>query len=123
MAIGVVVVDDATDLRKLIGIALQRDGRFEVLASVGDGQQGIDAVRAHRPRVVLMDVSMPVMDGLTATRKLKEEFPGLPILILTGYADARLEEEARRAGADVFMDKVQPLTAVADALAALADEV
>ncbi len=63
---------------------------------------------------------MPVMDGLT-TRALKQEFPDLPILILTGYGDARLEEEAARAGADTFMDKTQPLTAVADAIVALAD--
>lgn len=60
------------------------------------------------------------MDGLTATRKLKEEFPHLPIMILTGYGDPRVEEEATRAGADSFMDKTQPLTAVADAVAALA---
>lgn len=121
MAHGVVVVDDAADLRMLIGLAFKRDGRLEVLASAGDGQQGIDAVRKHRPDVVIMDVSMPVMDGLTATRTLKAEFPELPILILTGYGDARLEEEAARAGADRFMDKTQPLTAVADAAVALVD--
>lgn len=123
MAHGVVVVDDAADLRTLIGLSFKRDGRFEVLASVGDGRKAIDAVREHTPDVVLMDVSMPVMDGLTATRQLKQEFPHIPILILTGYGDARLEEEAARAGADGFMDKSQPLKAVADALAALADGV
>lgn len=123
MAYGVVVVDDAADLRMLISLAFKRDGRFEVLACVGDGQRGIDAVRQHRPDVVLMDVSMPIMDGLTATRKLKEEFPDLPIMILTGYGDPRVQEEASRAGADCFMDKTQPLTAVADALVALASRV
>lgn len=120
MAHGVVVVDDAADLRMLIALAFERDGRLEVLASVGDGQQGIDAVREHGPDVVVMDVSMPVMDGITATRKLKEEFPHLPIMILTGYGDPRVQEEAARAGADSFMDKTQPLAAVADAVAALA---
>ncbi|MBW3619361.1 MAG: response regulator transcription factor [Actinobacteria bacterium] len=118
---GVVVVDDAPDLRMLIALAFRRDGRLEVLAAVGDGQQGIDAVRAHGPDVVVMDVSMPVMDGLTATRKLKEEFPRLPIMILTGYGDTRVREEAARAGADEFMDKTEPLSAVADAVAALVD--
>lgn len=121
MAHGVVVVDDAADLRMLIALAFERDGRLEVLASVGDGQQAIDAVREHGPDVVLMDVSMPVMDGLTATRRLKEEFPDLKILILTGYGDARLAEEATRAGADGFMEKTKPLAAVADAIVALAE--
>lgn len=120
MTRGVVVVDDAADLRTLVALAFQRDGRLEVLASVGDGQQGIDAVREHAPDVVLMDVSMPVMDGLAATRKLKEEFPDLPILILTGYGDARLADEAARAGADSFMEKSQPLAAVIDAAVSLA---
>lgn len=119
----VVVVDDSADLRMLLSLAFKRDGRVQVAASVGDGQQGIDAVREHNPDVVLMDVSMPVMDGLTATRRLKQEFPDLPILILTGYGDARLEEEAARAGADTFMDKTQPLTVVVDAIVALADRV
>ena len=105
----------------IISLAFRRDGRLQVLASVGDGEQGIDAVRAHLPDVVLMDVSMPIMDGLTATRRLKQEFPDLPILILTGYGDARLAEEAATAGADAFMDKTQPLSAVADAVVALAD--
>lgn len=118
---GVVVVDDAVDLRMLIALALDRDSRLQVLASVGDGRQGIDAVRRLSPDVVVMDVSMPVMDGITATRRLKDEFPDLPILILTGYGDSRLEEEAAKAGADSFMEKSQPLTAVADAVAALAD--
>lgn len=121
MPYGVVVVDDAADLRMLMALAFERDGRLEVLAAAGDGQQGIEAVREHAPDVVIMDVSMPVMDGLTATRRLKQEFPDLPILILTGYGDARLEAEADRAGADRFMDKTQPLTAVADAVVALAE--
>lgn len=117
----VVVVDDSEDLRTLLTLAFKRDGRLQVLASAPDGQQGIQAVREHKPDVVLMDVSMPVMDGLTATRALKQEFPDLPILVLTGYGDARVAEEAARAGADAFMDKTQSLSAVADTAVALAN--
>ena len=121
MAHGVVVVDDVADLRMLIGRAFKRDGRLDVLASVGNGELGIEAVREHPPDVVLMDVSMPVKDGITATRELKQEFPELPIMILTGYADERLEEEARQAGADGFIDKSKSLPEVVDAVAALVD--
>lgn len=115
----VVIVDDATDFRTLLSLALKRDGRFEVVASVGDGQAGIDAVREHQPDVVIMDVSMPVMDGLTATRLLKQDLPDLPILVLTGYGDARVEEEAHRAGADDFVDKSRLPAVVVEALAQL----
>ena len=121
MAHGVVVVDDVADLRMLIGRAFKRDGRLDVLASVGNGELGIEAVREQHPDVVLMDVSMPVKDGITATRELKQEFPELPIMILTGYADERLEEEARQAGADGFIDKSKSLPEVVDAVAALVD--
>lgn len=120
MSYRVVIVDDAAELRLLLVRALRRDERLEVVAAVDDGQQGIDAVHEHRPDVVLMDVSMPVMDGLTATRRIKESFPDLPVAILTGYGDARVAEEAQAAGADVFLDKTTPLPRVADVLADLA---
>ena len=103
----------------LIGRAFKRDGRLDVLASVGNGELGIEAVREHHPDVVLMDVSMPVKDGITATRELKQEFPELPIMILTGYGDERMEQEARQAGADGFIDKSTSLPEVVDAVAAL----
>lgn len=117
----VVVVDDAADLRMLLVLALRRDGRFDVVASVSDGQQGVEAVREHAPDVVLMDIAMPVMDGLTATRLLKSEQPGTPIAILTGYGDDRVEDEARAAGADAFIDKTRPIEHVVAALASLAE--
>lgn len=114
-----VIVDDAADLRGLLVLALGRDERLEVVADVGDGRQGVDAVHEHRPELVLMDVSMPVMDGLTATRELKRSYPDLIVAILTGYGDARLAEEATRAGADAFVDKTTPLSRLADILVEL----
>jgi CheY-like chemotaxis protein len=116
----VVIVDDAADLRKLLVFACNRDERLEVLADVGDGKLGVEAVHRHRPDIVLMDVSMPVMDGLTATRQIKTAFPELPVVILTGYGDARVAEEAATSGADAFVDKTTPLSRLADLLAELA---
>lgn len=120
MSVRLVIVDDAVQLRTLLKIAFKRDARLEVVADVGDGQQGIDAVGAHLPDVVLMDVSMPVMDGVTATRAIKADFPALPIVIFTGYDDAGVAAEAKLAGADAFLDKTVPLPEVADTLVALA---
>jgi CheY-like chemotaxis protein len=116
----VVIVDDAADLRELLVFALNRDGRLEVLADVGDGKLGVEAVHRHRPDLVLMDVSMPVMDGLTATREIKASFPDLPVVILTGYGDARVAAEATTSGADAFVDKTTPLSRLADLVAELA---
>jgi CheY-like chemotaxis protein len=116
----VVIVDDAADLRELLVFALNRDGRLEVLADVGDGKLGVEAVHRHRPDLVLMDVSMPVMDGLTATREIKASFPDLPVVILTGYGDERVAAEATTSGADAFVDKSTPLARLADLVAELA---
>lgn len=113
---GVVIVDDASELRKLLVLALGRDPRLHILADVGDGEQGIDAVERHVPDVVLMDVTMPVMDGITATRALKRDHPGVGVVIFTGYADDRVAAEAAEAGADAFVDKSTPLPRVADLL-------
>ncbi len=119
MTFGVVIVDDASDLRFLLEQAIHRDGRLRVLASVGDGQAGLDAVERHRPDIVLMDVSMPVMDGLTATRCLRARHPELPVVIFTGFADDELAVSAQKAGGSAFLAKDRPLTEV---IATLYDE-
>ncbi|MFA9445847.1 response regulator transcription factor [Egicoccus sp. AB-alg6-2] len=120
MPCGVVIVDDAADLRLLLVFALGRDPRLTVLADVEDGAQAIEAVREHEPDVVLMDVAMPVMDGITATRLLTRDHPDLPVVVFTGYGDGRVEAEAREAGAAAFLDKTVPLTTVADTLVEIA---
>jgi CheY-like chemotaxis protein len=120
MTCRLIIVDDAVDLRGLLVIALGGDERLEVVADVGDGKQGVDAVHEHPPDLVLMDVSMPVMDGLTATREIKSSYPDLLVAILTGYGDDRVAEEATRAGADAFLDKTTPLPRLADLLIQLA---
>lgn len=115
---GLVIVDDAVDLRKVLVLALQRDPRLTILADVGDGEQALEAVERHRPHVVLMDVAMPVKDGITATRELKSLYPDIAVVIFTGYGDDRVAAEAADAGADVFVEKNRPLTEVADLLVA-----
>lgn len=118
----VLIVDDARDLRMLLVLALGRDARFEVVGDVGNGELGMKAVEEHHPDVVLMDVAMPVMDGLEATRQIKAAHPRLPVVIFTGYGDERVADEAAKAGADAFVDKTTPLPRVADVLAELLEK-
>ena len=83
----VVIIDDTADLRELLKIALTRGG-FQVVGEAGDGQQGIDMVRLHHPDVVLLDLAMPVMDGIEASLRLRQT--GInrdtPIIALTANA-------------------------------------
>lgn len=114
----VVIVDDAPDLRLLLEAAIAQDGRLQVVAAVGDGLAAVEAVRRHQPDVVLMDVSMPVLDGIAATRTLTTEHPGLPVVLFTGYADDVLAHTARAAGAVQLIGKDVPVSAVVEALLA-----
>lgn len=112
----VVIVDDAADLRLLLETAIAQDGRLEVVAAVGDGHAAIAAVRHHHPDVVLMDVSMPVLDGVAATRLLTAEHPGLPVVLFTGYDHQVLSDTARAAGAAELVGKDLPVRRLVEKL-------
>jgi len=93
-------------------VALGRGGRNEnwpevvVVGEAVDGQEVVHQVTSCRPDVVLMDVRMPVMDGLDATRLIKNKWPGVKVVMLTLYAAYRAE--ALSAGADAFLVKGCP---------------
>ena len=79
----IVIVDDNPHYRNTISSYLQKKNNFQVVAEAGDGLAAIQAVEKHRPDVVLMDVSMPVMDGIDATSVIKSKFPEVRVIILT----------------------------------------
>ncbi len=99
------VVDDQDFMRAVIKAILARDTSLEVVGEAKDGQEAIQLCRELRPDLILMDVSMPKMNGLEATRKLKAEFPLTSVLILTAHADHRLLMDAVKAGAAGYVLK------------------
>ena len=80
--IRVLVVDDSAFMRRAITKMLTGDDSIEVIGSVGDGQQAVDAVKTLNPDVVTLDIEMPVMDGLTALDKIMAEMP-TPVVMLS----------------------------------------
>ena len=100
----IVLVDDQPLVRNGIASLLEAHGHV-VVAEAGDGQAGLEAVRKARPELVLMDLRMPVMDGLEATRLLKTEFPDLRIVILTVSDEERDLMEAVESGAHGYLLK------------------
>ena len=102
----VVVVDDVAETRELLRVLLQGDG-LHVIGEAGTGEQAVDVVRRLRPDVVLMDVMMPELDGLEATRKIKEAVPATQVVILSYNDDRRLRERAFAAGAFDYFVKDQ----------------
>ncbi len=99
------VVDDHAYMRVAMGAILGKDAALEVVGEAEDGEGAVELCRELRPDLVLMDVSMPGMGGLEATKKVKEEFPLTSVLILTAHDDHRLLMDAVKAGAAGYVLK------------------
>ncbi|MHB1583854.1 MAG: response regulator [Acidimicrobiales bacterium] len=111
MTIGVLVVDDQALLRTAFSSLIDAEDDLAVVGEAADGQQAVDAARRQSPDVVVMDVRMPVMDGIEATRRITAASgPGAPrVLILTTFDLDEYVFEALRAGASGFVLKSRPL--------------
>jgi DNA-binding NarL/FixJ family response regulator len=94
----VLLVDDSELLRTRVRLALERTG-LRVVGEAADGAQALAEAAAHRPDVVLMDLRMPGMDGVEATRRLRSRQPGTPVVLWTGESDEQLASAVRRSGA------------------------
>jgi len=106
----VLVVDDAANLRELLTLLLEVEDDFEVVGTAADGRQAIDAAQALKPDVVLLDLAMPVMDGLQALPELRAILPNARIVIFSGFEHEALAEEALLAGADAYIEKGTSVT-------------
>jgi DNA-binding NarL/FixJ family response regulator len=101
----VLVVDDHPAFRRALTSALRMVKGIEVAGEAGGGREATDRARKDDPDLVLMDLSMPDFDGIEAMRRIHEDRPGLPVVILTAHADPGVEKEAREAGASGFLAK------------------
>ena len=106
----VLIVDDDWEIRGLVTFVLQRDPNVALAGEATDGEMAVSLVRQERPDVVLMDVMMPRLDGLEATRRIKREWPDTKVLILTSLTDDATRREALEKGADAFLDKQEIAT-------------
>jgi two-component system response regulator NreC len=103
--IRVLVVDDHTIVRDGICALLGLAGDMEVVGEAANGREALEMVRKLVPDVVLMDISMPVMGGLEATRRIRKEFPKVKVLALTQYDDKAYVFPVIEAGASGFISK------------------
>ena len=122
MTLSVVVVDDQALVRRGFAMVLEHQGDVEVVAEAGTGGDAIEVTRRLRPDVVLMDIRMPEMDGLTATRALLEDadWP-LKVIILTTFDPDEYVYRALAAGASGFILKDLPPEDLAPAIRTVAD--
>jgi two-component system, NarL family, response regulator LiaR len=105
MAIRVLVVDDHSVVREGLRMFLARDPDLEVVGEAADGADAVEQARQMRPDVVIMDLLMPVMDGIAATRVIRRELPETEVLALTSVLESASVVEAIRAGAIGYLLK------------------
>ena len=115
----VLIVDDAANLRELLTVLLEIEDDFEVVGTAADGQQAVAAAETLQPDLVLLDLAMPVMDGLQALPLLRARVPDARIVIFSGFEHQALAEEAVSAGADAYIEKGTSVTQLVSQLRSL----
>ena len=116
--IRVLIVDDHTLVRAGIRSLLALVADIEVVGEASDGKEALEKVRELAPDVVLMDLAMPVMGGLEATRRIRREFQGIKVLALTQYDDSEYVIPIIEAGACGFVTKMAAFSELASAIQA-----
>jgi DNA-binding NarL/FixJ family response regulator len=119
----VLIADDNALIRRQIRTILELDSGLQVCAEATNGAEAVEKARQFRPDVAVVDVVMPVMDGLRATREIKALMPSVRVLIFAFDSSKQLEWESKQAGADAVLPKDQGssrLAAMVHGLAAAA---
>jgi len=100
----ILIVDDEAHIRKFVGLVVRQLGAFTVIEA-SNGEEAIAAYQREKPRLVLLDVNMPHMDGIEALRKLRSIDPGCTVIMLTSLANRQTVEEALALGAVNYIRK------------------
>jgi DNA-binding NarL/FixJ family response regulator len=101
----IVVVDDHAVVRRGVRALLESRTDWEVVAEATTGREALDAVKRHRPEIVVMDISLPELNGLEATRQIVQESPQTEVLVLTMHHSEELAREVLKAGARGYVLK------------------
>jgi len=114
--IRVIVCDDQEIVCQGLSTILNNDPQIQVVATANNGLEVIDLVATHQPDLVLMDLKMPVMNGIQATQKINSSFPQIKVLVLTTYDDDEWLFDAIRAGAAGYLLKDTPAASLIQAI-------
>ena len=118
----VLIADDEPLFVETVKALLAGDDRVEVVGTASNGQDAVDLANALVPDLTLMDISMPVLDGIEAARRIRLEQPSAAVLILTGSSIATDIDRARQAGVAGFLTKDRLGTQLVDAILELGSE-
>jgi DNA-binding NarL/FixJ family response regulator len=111
-----IICDDQSIVRDGLEMLVKLEKDMEVVGTAGDGAAAVELVTQKKPDIVLMDLKMPVMNGVEATRRIRAQFPEIKVLVLTTYADDEWVFDAVQAGASGYLLKDTPRDEVIKAI-------
>jgi DNA-binding NarL/FixJ family response regulator len=118
----ILIVDDVPQVRRELRTLLPLLDAIDIVGEAGNGQEAIELATTLQPDVILMDVEMPIMDGVAATRSIKQQHPQCRVVILSIHTNEAVRTRARSAGADDFVDKGAPLATLLQAIQTISTE-
>lgn len=114
----ILVADDHETIRKIVTATLRQEPHFEVVGEAVNGLEAVQKAEALKPHVVVLNVTMPVLDGFEAARRIRKNLPEVAIVILSSNADKRFVEEARKIGVRAYVPKNEASVALVKAVEA-----
>jgi DNA-binding NarL/FixJ family response regulator len=121
MSIRIMLADDHTILRDSLSQAFQEEGDMEIVGQVGDGHAAVEKAKELRPDIVVMDINMPTLNGIEATREIQREAPGVRVIALSMHSAKPCIKEIFRAGASAYLHKNCGFDELAHAVRAVAE--
>jgi DNA-binding NarL/FixJ family response regulator len=112
----ILVADDHSIIRRLVTSSLKAEPHFDVIAEAENGLEAVQKASELKPDVVVLNISMPVLDGFEAARRIRQQLPKVTIVILSNNADKRFIEEAKRVGARAYVPKSKGAIALVEAI-------
>ena len=118
--VSVYLCDDVPELRRLIRLILEEDENMRVVGEAGEAETGIEEIAELQPNVVVLDLSMPGMDGLEALPVIRRTSPDTEVVVFSGFTEERMARLALAAGAARYIEKGEPIEKVLNAVRELA---
>jgi DNA-binding NarL/FixJ family response regulator len=119
----ILIVDDSVAIRKILRETLGREAGWEVCGEASNGREGIEKAQQLKPDLIVLDLAMPVMNGLDAARVLTRLLPGVPLVMFTNFETSHLKREASSAGITAIVSKDGPIRALVSSIQELLEPV